>query len=137
MTATILTGFRVLVVEDEWFIADDLAWHLETAGAIVLGPVPSVREALNILNTPDQLPDVASLDFNLLAGDTSIRIAEELDRLYIPFVFATGTPELIPVLYQMRPVCPKPVVSAAWLQALAEAMSIRPVGERAPHLAPK
>lgn len=26
----------VLVVEDEWFIADDLAWHLETAGAIVL-----------------------------------------------------------------------------------------------------
>lgn len=132
MTATILTGFRVLVVEDEWFIADDLAWHLEKAGAIVLGPVPSVREALKILNTPDWLPDVASLDFNLLAGDTSVRVAEELDRLYVPFIFATGTPELIPVLYQMRPVCPKPVLAAAWFHALATAMTVRPGGERAP-----
>lgn len=129
MTATSLVGCRVLVVEDEWFIADELAWHLEKAGAIVLGPVPSVLEALKMLSTLDRLPDVASLDFKL-ADDTSVRVAEELDRLYVPFVFATGTPELVPVLYRLRLFCPKPVVAAAWFDALA--MTARPGGERAP-----
>lgn len=117
-----LTGCLVLVVEDEPLIALDLTKHLEEAGAIVLGPVSSVPEALKILGALDRLPDVASLDLKLAEG-TSIRIAEELDRLGVPFIFATGTPDLIPEPYRQRLICPKPVLARAWLNALAEMMA--------------
>ena len=38
-----LAGQRVLVVEDEYFVADDLARALSELGADVLGPVPDRR----------------------------------------------------------------------------------------------
>lgn len=123
MSAKSLAGCRVLVVEDEYLIALDLTDHLEQAGAIILGPVSSVSEALDILGTLDRLPDVASLDLKLADG-TSIRIAEELDRLGVPFIFATGTPELIPDSYRERFSCPKPVMARVWLNALAEVMAV-------------
>ena len=44
-----LAGRRVLVVEDEYFIADDLRHQLEACGAEVLGPVPRVGEALALI----------------------------------------------------------------------------------------
>lgn len=117
-----LAGCRVFVVEDEGLIALDLTEHLEQAGAIVLGPASSVQQALKTLSTLDPLPDVASLDL-MLVGGTSIRIAEELDRLRVPFIFTTGTPELIPEPYRQRLACPKPVLALAWLNALAETMA--------------
>ena len=116
-----LTGCRVLVVEDEWLIALDLVEHLEEVGAIVVGPVSNVPEALETLRTLDRPPDVASLDLKLAEG-TSIRIAEELDKLGVPFIFATGTPDLIPDPYRQRVTCRKPILALAWLDALAETM---------------
>ena len=38
-----LAGLKVLIVEDEPFIALDLAFGVEEAGGIPLGPAPSVR----------------------------------------------------------------------------------------------
>lgn len=59
-----LTGRRVLVVEDDYTIADVLCRHLEGAGADVLGPVPDVAGALELLAAEDAL-DGAVLDVNL------------------------------------------------------------------------
>lgn len=117
-----LTGCRVFVVEDEWFIAFDFKEHLEQVGAIIQGPASSVREALEILQTLDRLPEVASLDLMLPDGP-SIRIADELELLGVPFIFATGTPEMIPDRYNTRTVCSKPVGERAWINALVEAMN--------------
>ena len=41
-----LEGRRVLVVEDEFFLADDLVRALKRHGAEVVGPVPSLDRAL-------------------------------------------------------------------------------------------
>jgi hypothetical protein len=42
-------SLRVLMLEDEYEIAMDIARHLQSAGCLVLGPVGSVASALAIL----------------------------------------------------------------------------------------
>ena len=62
-----LSGRRVLIVEDESFIAFDLADAIENAGGVVLGPAMSVREALALI-ARDRV-EAAILDVNLPDGD--------------------------------------------------------------------
>lgn len=82
-----LGGCRVLVVEDEYFIADDLARALKRAGADVVGPVPSCEDALRLLaGSP---VDVAVLDINL-SDETVYPLADKLRQQHIPFFFTTG-----------------------------------------------
>jgi hypothetical protein len=40
----------ILVVEDEYFLADDIARALTGAGASVLGPVPTAEEAVDLVD---------------------------------------------------------------------------------------
>ena len=40
-----LRDMRILIVEDEYLIADDVARYLERRGAVILGPVPSIEQA--------------------------------------------------------------------------------------------
>lgn len=119
MSGQELAGRRVLVVEDEYLIASDVAEMLGRAGVDVVGPVASVRDALDAL---DPLPDVASLDVKL-GDETSFPIADELTRRGVPFVFATGSPTDIPSAHRGRTVCQKPVLDAVLLQALIDALS--------------
>ncbi|MCZ0961066.1 response regulator [Paracoccus benzoatiresistens] len=81
-------GRRVLVVEDEYMLAEDLRDQLEREGAEVLGPVPTVAEALELLRR-ERAPDMAILDINL-QGEMAWPIADLLREMGIPFVFATG-----------------------------------------------
>lgn len=78
---------RVLIVEDEYFIADDLAQAMEQHGVEVLGPVGDVAEALAIIAR--ERIDRAVLDINL-HGEMVFEVARELRARGIPFVFATG-----------------------------------------------
>ncbi|WP_262265704.1 hypothetical protein [Microvirga yunnanensis] len=55
---------RVLVAEDEYFIARDLARALRVLGAEVVGPLASRDEVQTILTTGERL-DAAILDINL------------------------------------------------------------------------
>jgi DNA-binding response OmpR family regulator len=82
-----LTGRRVLVAEDEFFIADDLKAALAKAGADVIGPAPTVDEALRLLS--GQNVDFAVLDINL-EGEKVFTLADTLAGRGVPFVFATG-----------------------------------------------
>jgi CheY-like chemotaxis protein len=120
LTMPRLAGRRVLVVEDNYLLAMDLAQMLERAGAEVIGPVLSVKEAFSALDPP---PDIATLDVQL-GDETSFLIADELARRGIPFVFATGTADLIPPEHRSRPLCQKPVSSGAILKALTDALAI-------------
>lgn len=78
---------RVLVVEDEYYLADDLAKALEAGGHEVLGPVGTVEEAEQAV-AADSF-DVAVIDMNL-HGDSAFPIADRLKDKGIPFVIATG-----------------------------------------------
>lgn len=82
-----LKGARVLVVEDEYFIADDLKRILEKAGARVSGPVATLKSAHQSVNEGDF--DFAVVDLNL-RGESALPIADRLLEQQKPFVIATG-----------------------------------------------
>ncbi|TIU45472.1 MAG: response regulator, partial [Mesorhizobium sp.] len=46
-TNTLLSDLKVLVVEDVFMLAQDLADQLSGAGCTVVGPVPTVQQALD------------------------------------------------------------------------------------------
>lgn len=80
--------FRVLVVEDEVFIAMELASALRTAGFEVMGPVGSVDDALDLIG--DVQPDAALLDVNL-GGERVTPIALKLKSLEVPYLLASAS----------------------------------------------
>jgi CheY-like chemotaxis protein len=96
------------VVEDEYLLAEDLREELERQGAEVMGPVPSVAEALELLRS-GPAPYVAILDINL-GGEMAYPVADALRARDIPFIFATGyEAQAIPKAYADVPRAEKPV----------------------------
>jgi CheY-like chemotaxis protein len=86
-TSAALSGRRILVVEDEAIVALWIADVLAMAGAVVIGPVGSMREAL--VSAKHETLDCAVLDYKLLDGTTG-PVADLLASRGVPFVFATG-----------------------------------------------
>lgn len=84
----VLRGKFVLVMEDEYFIADDIARALTKTGAEVIGPFGHVQQGLARLRTEPAI-DLAVLDINL-NGAKVFDLAAELQERNIPFLFATG-----------------------------------------------
>ena len=82
-----LFGRRVLVVEDEYYLAEELDEALRAVGATVLGPVPSIEDALELLE--GDLPDLATVDVNL-RGEMAYSVADALLARGVPFLFTTG-----------------------------------------------
>jgi DNA-binding response OmpR family regulator len=78
---------RILVVEDEYFLADDLVRALARGGLQVVGPVATLGGAERLLE--DEPIDCAILDINL-RGEMAFPIADRLDAVGIPYLFATG-----------------------------------------------
>lgn len=112
-----LAGRRLLVVEDDYIIAVDVAGTLETLGADVLGPAATVKDALDLIESGRV--DGASLDINL--GEESVYpVADALRARGVPFVFTSGyDPKVIPLPYADVPRCSKPLNSRALARALA------------------
>jgi CheY-like chemotaxis protein len=105
---TDLAGRRVLLVEDEYFIADDTARIFAAGGAEVVGPVASVGDALTLLAATPRL-DAAVLDINL-QGEMAYAVADALSERGVPFVFATGYDKAsVPERYAAVIHCEKPV----------------------------
>jgi CheY-like chemotaxis protein len=114
-----LDGRRVLIVEDEYLIAMEVKGWLQHAGAKVVGPVPSVERALDLIEDDDI--DAAVLDFNLGDGATALPIAARLDALGVPHLFATGDVQLgRGSSYEDRPRLEKPFVEAELVRAVGK-----------------
>ncbi|WP_114948587.1 response regulator [Microvirga calopogonii] len=118
-SASALRGRRILVVEDEYMMADDLQHNLEKAGAEVIGPVPSVADALRLLAAEENV-DGAILDVNL-RGEKAYPVADALRERGVPFVLATGYEQWsLPEAYKDVPRCDKPVDLRHLARALFE-----------------
>lgn len=83
-----LKGCRILVVEDEYFLADDIGRALVSLGAEIVGPVGDVADASNLLNDGGAI-DGAVLDVNI-RNQMIFPIARELRSRGVPIVFTTG-----------------------------------------------
>jgi DNA-binding response OmpR family regulator len=82
-----LAGKNVLVVEDDYFMADEMAEAVRRAGGIALGPVPEVEGAMAIIASTKV--DAAVLDIRL-GDELSFPLAQALREKGIPVVFVTG-----------------------------------------------
>jgi len=108
---------RILIVEDEYLIAMDLKRTVEAAGMEVLGPVPNVADALQLLNG-HQL-DGAVLDINL-GNESVFALCVALRSRGVTFVFATGyNAEDVPEAWRHVTRFEKPVNPAQVLRAFA------------------
>lgn len=118
-TSAMLSGRRILVVEDEYFQADDMARLLRGLGAEVVGPVGEIQDALKLIDTGKQL-DMAVLDINL-KGEMIYPAADKLLSRAIPFIFTSGYDRgPIPELYRDIPLVEKPIDDGALGRVLRE-----------------
>ena len=109
---------RVLVVEDNPFLADSLCDLLSEIGCEPVGPVARVPEALRLCET--SAVDCALLDVHL-GRETSFEIADWLSRHGTPFIFMTGSSDSqsIPTRLAHIRVMPKPFGSHDLVAACA------------------
>lgn len=114
-------GLRVLLVEDQMLIAMDAENMLADIGVADVTVAASAKEAFERLR--GRLPHLAILDINLGDG-TSLAIAQELARLDIPFIFATGYGDrnLIGDAYADAPIVRKPYGADTLRRAIATAL---------------
>ena len=111
---------RILVVEDDWFIADAVAGLLTEEGATVFGPAGTLAEGAQLAN---YWPiDIALMDLNL-HGQWADDLVVELARKEIVVVVVTGYEVNKPVADSAFATLKKPVASAELLNILRQAGS--------------
>jgi DNA-binding NtrC family response regulator len=120
-------GARVLIVEDEYLIADDLARSLREAGGVPVGPVNNIAEAEELVRRRDV--DAAIVDLNL-RGTMASEFVRRLANADLPCLIVSGyggdaVPESLSGIARLE----KPVSPAAVISALAKELArAGPVG---------
>lgn len=123
-----LDSRRILVAEDEYAIADAIAEVLAEAGAEVLGPAPTVAQALRLATAPGRL-DAALLDVNL-RREAIWPVVDALRARGVPVVLATGyRSDAIPQAYARLPRCEKPATGRELVRSLAHELDLQPPSE--------
>lgn len=116
-----MTRPTVLVVEDEFIVAFDLAETVRDEGFMLAGPYADGQEALRMLHHDH--PDAAILDVHLADGDV-YPLADVLTQLGIPILFHSGhePPEKLLARYPNARACTKPCTPCELLTNLREAV---------------
>lgn len=103
-----LAGARLLIVEDEYHLAQDAREILSDAGAEIIGPVATIADARAVI-VSDAAIDGVLLDVNL-RGERAYEIADDLQSRGIPFAFVTGYGRsALPDRFANVTMLPKPV----------------------------
>ena len=106
MTTLPLAGLDILVVEDHYFVATELARVLRQLGASVIGPAARLPLDAGVACSPVHL---AVLDVQLCEG-TSFVLADEMARRGVPVALITGyESDVLPAPYCSLPRLDKPV----------------------------
>jgi CheY-like chemotaxis protein len=112
-----MAATRILVVEDEFLIALDIAGVLEQAGLAVVGPAGNVSDALQAIES--EVVHGALLDAHL-GGEPVSRVADALKARGIPFAFVSGYGrEQLPPAHRGAPLVKKPFTGRDLLAVLA------------------
>jgi len=110
-----LIGLCVLIAEDDFLIALDVAEQVEALGAEVLGPVAAAIDGIALVRRTR--PHLAFLDMQLRDGFVT-PLAGALQQLEVPFALVTGYlgEELGNPAFHRAPRLPKPCSQAAFIQ---------------------
>lgn len=119
-----LDGLRILVVEDEYFLADDLAKALRAAGAEPVGPFGTLAEAEARLG--EGAIDGAVVDMNL-RGEMAFELAGRIAAAGLPCVIVSGysenaLPETLAGIERLE----KPVSAGTVVARLAAQLEAKP-----------
>ncbi len=111
---------KILIVEDELIIAEDMANMLEKMGYEVTGNAMDADEAIEFLN--QSKPDLILLDINLGGKKDGITLAGEINEKYqVPFIFTTSytdgntierAKKVNPINYLVKPYKPEQLYTA-------------------------
>lgn len=107
---------KVLVVEDQFLVAEDMRRSVMELGGEVVGPFPKLSKARDAIR--EQRIDLALLDVQLQRDDV-FPLVDELVQRKVPFIFATGYDEwVLPSTHRDHPRLEKPVSVEALREAL-------------------
>lgn len=124
-----LDAVEVLVLEDDFYIADDTRRALEQAGAKVMGPYADAADA--IVAAEHKRPSCALVDINLGRG-ANFAPAKALLARGIPVIVMTGYDlEIIPEDLGASQILQKPTTSEAIVAAVEAAPRARSAAARA------
>ena len=118
-----LTGMKILVVEDNFLVADVLCEGLRDIGCEIVGPAPNLERGTKLVDAiGDEHLDGALLDVNLGDG-FSFPIAAKLRERGVPFIFLTGYDDrrIVPGEFQTAPRLAKPCNIAQLAAAMRDA----------------
>jgi DNA-binding response OmpR family regulator len=110
----------VLIVEDNWHLANSLKSLLEGEGMQVRGPAATMAVALRL--TAEQKPDLAVVDINL-RGETAYALIDQLHDQGVPTVIVSGYAVLPRLEEKVVAVLQKPLNAGELLEALRGALS--------------
>jgi CheY-like chemotaxis protein len=119
MSALSLRGTSVLIVEDNYVVAEALRFLIDGYDGSVVAAVPSVERALEVLAAGPV--EIAVLDINL-NGASVVPLAEHLRARGVPFVFLTGygDTDLLPENLRGHPRFGKPVEAERLIQTMCD-----------------
>ncbi len=114
-----LADARILIVEDNFVVADALRYLIEGYGGVVSATAPTLPRAFAALGAAPV--DIAILDVNL-NGTSVVPFAEHLHAQGVPFIFLTGygDEELLPERLRSYPRFSKPVDAEPFVRTLHE-----------------
>ena len=118
-----LTGKRLLVVEDDAFVALMLEAILEGFGCDVVGVAGTLARGLEYAGDEALAIDGAVLDINL-GGEKVFPVAERLMARGVPFIFCTGYgAEGVPGDFANVPTVAKPYLEETLRTVLASQLA--------------
>jgi DNA-binding NtrC family response regulator len=104
-----LSNMRILVIEDEYYIARDAGAALESLGAEVIGPVGAPEDAVDLIRREGAGLSAALIDIKL-QGERSFAAIEAAEASGLPYALMTGyAGEDIPESFRHAPRCEKPL----------------------------
>lgn len=99
---------HVLIIEDEWLIAEHLSQLAECAGATSIATACTENEAVQ--SAHDRMPGIILSDVNLQVGTGPCAVRTiRADLGEIPVIFITGTPEACTPIAPPGVILNKPV----------------------------
>lgn len=121
------TSVRVLIIEDEPLIAEDIAGLVTDMGHKVCGQATREEEALRL--AAETLPELILADIQLKGGDSGIKAVQKILRsTNLPVIFITGFPERLLTGEQLEPafLISKPFQPEVLRTAIGQALAVHP-----------